>query len=85
MWFYVAEQTGVPGGNHRPWTGDHYPADADTGDRTTTPVRLGGASVQQEYSAVPYSNTPHHTSSLRGTTTDQLTLPAPVRVGDASI
>ena len=34
LWFYVAEKAGVPGGNHQPWTGDHYPADADTGDRT---------------------------------------------------
>ena len=34
LWFYLAEETGVPGGNHRPSTGDHYPADADNGDRT---------------------------------------------------
>ena len=26
LWSYVVEETGEPGENHRPWTGDHYPA-----------------------------------------------------------
>ena len=26
MWSYVMVETEVPGGNHRPSTGDHYPA-----------------------------------------------------------
>ena len=26
LWSYVVKETGVPGGNHRLWTGDHYPA-----------------------------------------------------------
>ena len=26
LWYYVVEETGVAGGNSRPWTGDHYPA-----------------------------------------------------------
>ena len=24
LWSYVVEETGEPGENHRPWTGDHY-------------------------------------------------------------
>ena len=30
LWSYVVEETGVPGGNHRPWAGDHY---QDAGNR----------------------------------------------------
>ena len=26
LWSYVVEETGEPGENHQPWTGDHYPA-----------------------------------------------------------
>ena len=26
LWSYMVEETGEPGENHRPWTGDHYPA-----------------------------------------------------------
>lgn len=25
-WFYVVQETGEPGENHRLWNGDHYPA-----------------------------------------------------------
>ena len=25
LWSYVVEETGEPGENHRPWTGDHHP------------------------------------------------------------
>ena len=24
LWSYMVEETGILGGNHRPWTGDHY-------------------------------------------------------------
>ena len=26
IWLYIVEETRVPGENHQPWTGDHYPA-----------------------------------------------------------
>ena len=26
VWSYLVEETGVVIGNHRPWTGNHYPA-----------------------------------------------------------
>ena len=40
---YVVEETGEPGENHRPWTGDHYPATC--GHRDSIPGRSGGKRV----------------------------------------
>ena len=38
LWSYVVEETGLHGGKHRPWTGDHYLPHADTGNWTRAAV-----------------------------------------------
>ena len=41
LWSNVVEETGVPGGNHRPWAGDHYPATCRRRDQTRTTAVTG--------------------------------------------